>query len=258
MNRLWTFGCSFTAEYDPIDGIYSPFENNFDRYYRFRNNNFPDTWTTILANKVGRLPMNCAIGGSSNYGILNQFIEVCDLIQKGDIVVFGWTHLGRFIAVNNEHDIFNQVLPFGAEYNDLGLSKRTVEEIQVNRTNPLWGKEVYGWVRFINAYVKNIGAESYHWTSDERIFDYHTKNWMEDNLIVVDDIDVLENPNIVDKHNMLWYITHQMHYGNKQMGKIIDETNGLIQDGHMGEFGHKVQANLFYKNIKERSKLLIS
>ncbi len=32
MNKLWTFGCSFTAEYDPIDGLFFPFENNYDKY----------------------------------------------------------------------------------------------------------------------------------------------------------------------------------------------------------------------------------
>jgi hypothetical protein len=31
MNRLWTFGCSFTAEYNPIEGVYHPFENQYDR-----------------------------------------------------------------------------------------------------------------------------------------------------------------------------------------------------------------------------------
>ena len=256
-NKLWTFGCSFTAEYDPIDGLHPPFENNFDKYYKFRGDNFPDTWTKVLANRIGFEPMNCAIGGSSNYNILNQFIEVCDLIKKDDILIFGWTHLGRFIAVNTVNNIFNQVLPFGVEYIDLGLSKRTVEEIQVNRTNPLWGKEVYGWIHFINCFTKNIGAESYHWTSDERIFNYQTKNWKENNLIVVDDNELLKNPNIIDKHNMIWYLTHQTHYGGKQMGKVIDETNGLISDGHLGEWGHKVQAELFYINLKERSKITL-
>jgi hypothetical protein len=40
------------------------------------------------------------------------------------------------------------------------------------------------------------------------------------------------------------------------MGKIIDETNGLIQDGHMGEFGHKVQCNVFKTHIKEHTNIV--
>jgi hypothetical protein len=34
-NTLWTFGCSFTAEYEPIDNIHPPYENNYDRYRKF-------------------------------------------------------------------------------------------------------------------------------------------------------------------------------------------------------------------------------
>jgi hypothetical protein len=75
---------------------------------------------------------------------------------------------------------------------------------------------------------------------------------------VVDDEEILNNPHIVDKHNLLWYLTHSSQYNGKQMGKVIDETDGLITDGHLGELGHKVQAELFYRNLKERSKIIIS
>ena len=52
MSRLWTFGCSFTAEYNPIDGIYAPYENNYDKYRRFRGGELPKTWPNILAEKI--------------------------------------------------------------------------------------------------------------------------------------------------------------------------------------------------------------
>jgi hypothetical protein len=29
-NTLWVFGCSFTAEYEPIDNLYSPFKLPFE------------------------------------------------------------------------------------------------------------------------------------------------------------------------------------------------------------------------------------
>ena len=41
MNRLWTFGCSFTAEYNPIEGVYHPFENQYDRYKKFKGGKLP-------------------------------------------------------------------------------------------------------------------------------------------------------------------------------------------------------------------------
>ena len=52
MRTLWTFGCSFTAEYDPIDGIFFPFENDFDKYKKWRGGNLPSVWPTILGDKL--------------------------------------------------------------------------------------------------------------------------------------------------------------------------------------------------------------
>ena len=128
MSKLWTFGCSFTAEYDPIDGIHPPYENNYDKYRTFKGGELPKTWPNILAEKIGYEIMNCALGGASNYHIFNQFINVCELIQKDDILIFGWTQLGRFIAVNTSQNLISQVLPNGAEYHDLGMSKQQLKK----------------------------------------------------------------------------------------------------------------------------------
>jgi hypothetical protein len=257
MSKLWTFGCSFTAEYDPIDYIHPPYENNFDKYRTFKGGEFPKTWPNILSEKIGYEIMNCALGGASNYHIFNQFIDVCELIEKDDILIFGWTQLGRFIAVNTVQNLISQVLPNGAEYDDLGMSKTTIEEILVNRTHPLWKTEVMNWIKFINVFVEKIGVEVYHWSSDDRIFDAQNKEVFNDNkFIVVRDPGAIESQIYVDKHNMMWYLTHQDHYGGTQKGKIMDETNYEIMDGHMGELGHKVQFEMFYDHISNVSKIL--
>lgn len=258
MSTLWTFGCSFTAEYDPIDNIFPPYENNFDRYKNWRGGSFPKTWSNILAEKIDYKVMNCAMGGASNYHIFNQFINVCELIQKDDILVFGWTQLGRFVAINMVQNLICQVLPNGGgDYDDLGMCKKTVEEILVNRTHPLWKEEVLNWIKFINVFTEKIGVEAYHWTSDDRIFDAENKEiFNSDRFIVVRDPGAIESEIFVDKHNMMWYLTHQDHYGGIQRGKIIDETNHEIQDGHMGEFGHIVQSEMFYDHISHVSKIL--
>ena len=257
MSKLWTFGCSFTAEYDPIDYIHPPYENNFDKYRTFKGGEFPKTWPNILAEKIGYEIMNCALGGASNYHIFNQFMDVCELIEKDDILIFGWTQLGRFIAVNTVQNLISQVLPNGAEYDDLGMSKTTIEEILVNRTHPLWKTEVMNWIKFINVFVEKIGVEAYHWSSDDRIFDAQNKEVFNDNkFIVVRDPGAIESQIYVDKHNMMWYLTHQDHNGGTQKGKIMDETNYEIMDGHMGELGHKVQFEMFYDHISNVSKIL--
>ena len=100
MNRLWTFGCSFTAEYNPIEGVYHPFENQYDRYKKFKGGKLPLVWSELLGKKIEYQTMNCGVGGSSNYSIFRQYINVCDIIKKGDILIFGWTSMLRFPVIN--------------------------------------------------------------------------------------------------------------------------------------------------------------
>ena len=92
--------------------------------------------------------------------LFNQFINVCELIKKEDILIFGWTQVGRFNAVDTIQNLMAQILPNGDNYN-IGLSKNTIEEILVNRTHPLWKIEVMNWIKFINVCVDKIGVEAY-------------------------------------------------------------------------------------------------
>ena len=94
MNKLWTFGCSFTAEYNPIDGIFFPFENQYDKYRKYRGGTLPKVWVDLLAERIGYKPYNCAIGGSSNNKIFNQIVDDVKngITTKNDLVVvsIGW------------------------------------------------------------------------------------------------------------------------------------------------------------------------
>lgn len=247
MRTLWTFGCSFTAEYDPIDGIFFPFENDFDKYKKWRGGNLPPVWPTILGEKLNCKVMNCAVGGSSNYNIFNQFINVCELIKKDDIVIFGWTNLTRFISVNLDENIFTQILVSENNFGGTGFSKRTIEEIMYNRSHPLWALEVNQWMRFINTYLNNIGAYNFYWTADETIFNQNTIQDDDQKYIVVRD-------NESTKTNLLGYLNLPMFFGGILRARIVEETNGAVIDDHMGEFGHKNQANYFYNHIIKNIK----
>ena len=247
MKTLWTFGCSFTAEYDPIDGIFFPFENNFDKYKKWRGGNLPPVWATILSEKLGYKLMNCAVGGSSNYNIFNQFINVCELIKKDEIVIFGWTNVSRFISVNLEENIFTQILVSENNFGGTGFSKRTIEEIMYNRSHPLWSLEVNQWIRFINIYLKNVESNVFHWTADENIFNQHTIQDDDQKYIVIRDDEST-------KTNLLGYLNLPMFFNGVLKARIVEETNGDIIDDHMGEFGHKNQSNYFYNHIIKNIK----
>ena len=250
---LWTFGCSFTAEYQPIDNLHPPYENNYDKYKKLRGGNLPKTWPVLLSEKLDYDIMNCAQGGASNYSIIMQFNNISNLIKSGDILIFGWTKITRFLAANFDENIFNDVLPFGATYESLGYTQETLDNVLANRTHPIWKNEIRNWIFMINSFCKNIGAKDYHWTSDETIFNGDEYNiFNDDKFIVVRDKKVLENPFFTDKHSMMWYLTHCENYNGKFIAKIIDETNGEVPDGHLGEFGHKFQCEFFYNHIKNK------
>jgi hypothetical protein len=248
MSKLWTFGCSFTAEYNPIDGLYYPFENQYDKYRTYRGGTLPDVWPELLGKKLNYQTVNCAIGGSSNYTIFNQFINVSDLIKKDDILIFGWTSMLRFQSVHLKDKIQINLLPNATNYEDVGFSKNTLDEILVNRSNLVWVNEVLSWIKIINEIVKFKGCEVYYWTSDDTIFKTKDK-FIDEKFIVVND------PNY-DNLSMLGYLNLSIHYGNKLTARIVEETNGEIADDHMGELGHLKQCNYFYDHIIKHSKII--
>ena len=255
MSRLWTFGCSFTAEYDCIGGVHPPYENFYDKYKKWRGGELPKIWVNLLGEHIEYEIMNCAIGGSTNYTILNQFSNVCDLIEEDDIVIFGWTNFTRFTVVNVVENIFQNVLPMGSNNQNTKLSEDTINEIFINRTHPLWAKEVHSYIRFINTFMKNVGAEVYHWTSDERIFNIDDKIVNDEQFIVVRDQILLSDMRNTTKHNILNYIGANDNYNGNWVAKISDETKGEIPDLHFGEYGHTFQAYMFFNHIKNHTKI---
>ena len=92
--------------------------------------------------------------------------------------------------------------------------------------------------------MDSIGVEVYHWTSDETIFDQYSTFIDNKRFIVVD-----EENNPTGKTLLLGHINMPMFYDGVLKGRIRDETNHVIPDDHQGEFGHKVQAEYFYKHI---------
>jgi hypothetical protein len=240
MRNLWTFGCSFTAEYYPID-----LPNNkslYDDYKKWKGY-LPKVWPTLLSEKLNCDLKNMAWGGESNYGILNRFFDVCNQIKEDDIVIFGWTHCARFVAVNMVEENFQQILPSMYNYPGTNLSEKTIKEILHNRTDKLWIKEVENWIKFINLYFEKINGNVFHWTSDFDIFNKKTDFIDFKRFIVVTD------PNHAFNHDLMTYISNTNRVNGKEVSKIIHETSGEVNDCHFGEYGHIAQSEYFYKHI---------
>ena len=123
-----------------------------------------------------------------------------------------------------------------------------MEEILVNRTHNLWIGEVLNWIKLINLYCKEKKVEVYHWTSDDIIFDQHSK--------FIDEKFIVPEHNENNKTNLLGYLNLPQHFGGVLKARIVEGTNGAIIDDHMGEFGHINQCNYFYNHILKHSKIL--
>jgi hypothetical protein len=240
MKTLWTFGCSFTAEYYPVG--HHTIKSTYDDYKKWKGY-LPEIWPTLLGKKLNCRVENKGKGGDSNYGILDQFFSCHHLIKESDIVIFGWTNVIRFKAANPLIDQFNQLLPAQFDcYQDTGMSVKTIEEIFINRTHPLWLDEVHNWVKFINSFMEKSGVNVYHWTSDENIFG-NEEDFIDKSKFIIPPY-THATPKMI-----LGYLSQPHYYDNQFKAKIIEETNGEINDCHFGEHGHKVQSEYFYDHI---------
>jgi hypothetical protein len=237
MNKLWTFGCSFTADFYPVG--YEHISSTYDEYKKFKGGTLPDVWPTILGKKLNYDVRNCAIGGSSNYNILKQFINVIDNINDGDILIFGWTQLVRFCAVNELEYRMIEMLPRQSYDVNVGYSKTTIDEILVNRSHPLWAEEIQNWIKFINDYCILKNVEVFHWNSDTFIFDMDSK--------FIDDKKYILPPkkDYYKKTSMIHYFS----YALESPLTIKQETENKVNDLHLGEIGHIKQAEYFYNHI---------
>ena len=238
MGTLWTFGCSFTAEWYPV-GYENP--STYDEYKKFKGGTLPDVWPIILGKKLNYDVRNCAFGGSSNYNILKQFINAIDSINEGDMLIFGWTSLLRFCAVSESEYKIIEMLPKQSYHVNVGFSKTTIDEILINRTNPLWAEEVQNWIKFINDYCRLKNVDVFNWNSDTLLFDEDSK--------FIDDKKYILPPKGIETKSM-----SMIYYFSNNFGTIQDETDGKINDLHLGEFGHIKQAEYFYNHIKKHIK----
>lgn len=236
---LWTFGCSFTAEWGPLDN--NP-PNNYDLYKEWRGGTLPDVWPTILGQLLDMNVQNKAEGANGNDKIFMQFCNSSHLIKKGDIVIVGWTHILRYMMAGTDNKLLVNILP-SMSYPQ--YDKNTIENILINRDFSIWYFQIVSYVKMIINYCSVVGADFYFWTSDLNMF----KN--------------------VKKHINPKYYNRFMHDGYTDIFscvsntyvdlakgglQIFNETNEEIEDYHFGELGHKLQADLIYNHIIENEK----
>jgi hypothetical protein len=235
-NTLWTFGCSFTAEYDPVG---SPtLRTKYDDYKDWRGGNLPKSWPTLLSEMMDYNVKNFGKGGSANQSIFWKFIEEHKNFKKGDLIIIGWTSILRFVAYNERDKCMNNMLPTFINTN-VGhiLSDQALTEIFNNRSHAEWSIELCRWISLINSFCKLSEIKILHWSSDSFFLDKYIDKNDVDSFIRTPrgSLDVFE-------------FSGGLYSDGKR--SIKDETSDEVMDLHNGELGHLSQARYFHEFIK--------
>jgi hypothetical protein len=229
VKRLWTFGDSFTS--DPLMSNY-----NYSKYVEISGNQIV-TWPHILGGMLDCVTVNKATQGSSNYQTFQDFCRNSHSFNTGDIVIVGWGLVQKFKWADDKNlDGFRSVHPNDVRMN---YTEGTFFDIAENRKSKIWREEIYDWENLMLSFAKAKGVELYTWANEDL------------NLYVCE----TEEFKASKKHIWLLHNVDKplIHYLKNVGAKTMtDETNGQVQDFHMGLNGHNVQAKLFYNDIQDK------
>lgn len=230
MNTLFTFGCSYTADFESNE------IGNYIKYKEYRGGTYPKSWPTLLSEKMGMYIKNYGIGGVGNQSIFEQFCIHSDEIKENDIVIIGWSFVHRYRWARLDSDNWFYVGAGPITDISLGQDNETHEKIIHNRTNDVYADEVFNYIKLIDVFSESKKFKVFYWFSDEKL----TKKLNENTLN--------KKSFILWKDDLLRTI-----YG-KGAKNIHQETNGKIEDTHFGELGHQIQSNIIYEHIKQHIK----
>lgn len=207
MNKIWAFGDSMTA---PIGGD-GPYTEWLGRQAK--------TYCELLAENYKMISKNKGQAGASCNQIFGNFLECHKEIKSGDIVVIGWSPIMRYRLAKKTKDNkykWQQIWAAGwhggveaACLDGTSVTKEVAEHIILNRYefSDFYSQEINDWISFIREWAELKGVRVVFWT------------WCEENFGGKHSINV----DIPIKHRT----------------DMSVESNGIVQDGHYGEVGHK-------------------
>jgi hypothetical protein len=229
VKRLWVFGDSFTS-------VPLMTNDNYRKYVEISGNQII-TWPKILGDMLGYDTVNKATQGSSNYQTFQDFCKNSHSFNPGDTVIIGWGLVQKFKWADDKNmDGFRSVHPNDVRMN---YTEGTFFDISENRKSKIWREEIYDWENLMVSFARARGIELYTWANEDP------------------DLYVSESEDFKGSKSYLWLLPNAdkplIHYLKSVGAKTMtDETNGEVQDFHMGLEGHQVQAKLFYNDIKEK------
>jgi hypothetical protein len=223
MNKLFTFGCSYTALY---------VNNNIPNYLKYREYKggfYPKTWSELLSEKLNLKLINYGISGSGNDLIFEKFCEKSDELCKGDTLIIEWSYHTR---VNFQFDVESDIF----------------DKIRVGRNQDYYKDQFLKFEKVIDLLCKYIGVNVFYWSGDWEVIYRLPKEKLYNKKYLLCD------KHLSNKYEQYTPFTSVFELGGQT---IQMESNGLIDDLHFGESAHKIMADLFYNHIINFKKNMI-
>ena len=210
MNKLWVFGDSYSEPFSKPGG--SPWKAEYKSF----KGRWSEVYSEMVANELKLKHINLAKGGADNYTILDSIIDVVNTISANDIIIIGWSNTLRYRIVNRYNNfttIYSKSLESSFKLNKtqylFDLSDSTLTEMAVNRNNSIYINELNNYIKLINFSFPN----------------HKVIQW---------------SPFYLDREGLNTTFPTTNEYET-----VREETNGIVNDEHFGENGHREVA----KNI---------
>jgi len=254
MSKLHLFGDSYTEGHLLQLGYHE-----YDNWKQYRNKDLPICWGDLLSSKLNMTMSNYAIAGMSNTEIFQTLCRHSDEFEKGDIVIIGWTYSQRFRwAYWYEGDKtykWKRLSP-NIETDNIILEQTRID-ITLNKILPPQIDEIYNYEKLIIEYSKSKKFQVFFWSADiDIINNLPTEKLINKNYLLHHEINDLPS-HILASNNRFSRAEFKRTifdvFFNHGGTTIFDETNGEVKDGHLGENGHLVQYELFYKYITKNN-----
>jgi hypothetical protein len=140
------------------------------------------------------------------------------------------------------------------------ISESTQMEIAVKISeHPFYVDEIYNYEKIIDNLCKNIGCDVYYWSMDEKVINSLPKEKLNQKKYICNQY-VGSYEIEIGRPNFGHHFTLFNEVDRRGGMTIFRETNEEIPDTHLGESGHKIQADLFYEyltNVKTINNKII-
>ena len=230
MNKLWIFGDSFSHGhgFNDSDPFYElTLSDNTDKRY----------WGEIVADELNLELHNCANVGASNDYILDKLLENADKIEESDYVVIQAAYYSRFdVPHKSSFNFLHTIVRYGdsrhIKVNLIGDDDMTDHKHETLVDFAVYFASLPAYEhRQLNRFEKLIGLLK---TKNIAFWCLKTPNSSD-----IGEIAIIKKPYFITFDET--YIGAEDSYTHYK-ATITDETDGKIQDGHIGVLGQQVMA----------------